>query len=279
MKPPSNPAACQPLSNEDFARLKAARPRLWTDPRQSCLTCLKRNDCTYQWYVDGSREQIETYECNCREQWLLHLWLLNAGIGLNYQRLGWDDISTNVPTPVVDAIRDYAFNAALHVSSGRNVVLWSTSAGTGKTLLMMLLSKALLAQGYAVHASQFNEVIDLFTSSWRDASEREQWNRRVRNVDVLGWDDWGKEHKGRIEMVESMVDQIIRARVSDDAPTIITTNLTPQQIQQGYGGYVMSLLSEKALFIEITGQDYRPTRLSLSQAELSKGLSRPITVV
>jgi hypothetical protein len=28
--------------------------------------------------------------CDCKEQWILHLWMLNAGIGLAYQRLGWE---------------------------------------------------------------------------------------------------------------------------------------------------------------------------------------------
>lgn len=278
MQQPPLPAACQPLSNDDFARLKAARGRLWTDPRTQCLTCSKADGNTYRWYADAERTQIETYDCDCRNQWLLHLWLLNAGIGLNYQRLSWDDVRTVAPEVRVE-IEQYALNAAAHIASGRNLVLWSSSPGTGKTLMLMLLCKALLIQGYGVQTSQFNDIIDLFTSSWRDTAEREQWNRRVRNVDVLGIDDWGKEHKGRIELVESMLDQVIRGRVSDDAPTIITTNLTPDQMQQGYGGYVMSLLSEKATFIEIKGTDFRPTRLALSHAEMKQGLTRPITVV
>lgn len=278
MKSPPNPAACQPLSNEDFARLRAARPRLWTDPAKDCLTCRKAEDRTYRWYTDGDRTGTATYECDCRAQWLLHLWMLNSGIGLNYQRLSWDDISS-IPANIVEQVQDYALRAAENVASGRNLILWSTGAGSGKTLLLMLLAKALLLQGIQVYVSQFNDIIDLFTSSWRDQAERDQWNRRVRNADVKCIDDLGKEHKGRVDLVDSMLDQVIRGRVMDDAPTIITTNLTPQQVQQNYGGYVMSLLSEKAIFIEVTGADFRPKRLVLSQAEFDLGLTRPLTVV
>ncbi|MFH8483119.1 ATP-binding protein [Streptomyces sp. NPDC018055] len=278
MKPPPLPAACTPLSNADFARLKAARPRLWTDPSASCITCLKRDGNTYRWYADTTRTEIATYECDCRAQWLLHLWFLNAGIGTNYQKLGWTDVAS-VPQDVIEKIMNYAENAARRVADGRNLILWSASPGTGKTLLLSLLLKYLMLQGIQVHFSQFNEIIDLFTSSWRDNAEREQWNRRVRNVDVLGMDDWGKEHKGRLEMVEAMVDQIIRARVSDSAPVIITSNLTPQQMQEGYGSYVMSLLTEQADFIEVTGSDFRPRRRELSSQEAELGLARPITAV
>lgn len=276
MKPPPLPAACIPPSNADFERLKTSRPRLWTDPKASCITCLKTDGNTYRWW-DERREDVVTYDCACLDQWLLHVWLLDAGIGLNYQRLSWDDIQS-VPFPVVHQVMDYAANAARTVAAGRNLVLWSQGAGTGKTLLLALLCKAFLVHGVKVHFSQFNEIIDLFTSSWRDKDEREQWNRRVRNTDVLAIDDLGKEHKGRLEMVEAMVDQVVRARVADARPTVITTNLTPQQIQDGYGGYVMSLLSEAADFIEVPGADFRPRRRELSAYEAQQGLTRPVTV-
>lgn len=267
-----------PLSNADLNRLKNARPRLWDSPDTSCITCLKQNGNTYRWFADDTRESVATYECDCRAQWLLHMWLLNAGIGTNYQKLSWNDVSA-IPAAVIGQVMDYAENAARRVADGRNLILWSASPGTGKTLLLSLLCKFLMIQGIQVHFSQFNEIIDLFTQSWRDQSEREQWNRRVRNVDVLGIDDMGKEHKGRLEMVEAMVDQIIRARVSDSAPTIITTNLTPDQMLAGYGGYVMSLLTEQADFVEVTGSDFRPRRRELSRQEADLGLARPITAV
>jgi DNA replication protein DnaC len=279
---PIPPPSCHPLSNPDFERLKASRPRLWASPKDSCLTCLKRDGRTYRWYADddaGRRtSDIVTYDCHCSHQWLMHLWFLNAGIPLNYQRLGWDDVKT-VPQPVVDQVMSYALQAARNIAAGRNLILWSKTPGTGKTLLLALLSKFLMANGFQVHFSQFNEVIDLFTSSWRDKEEREQWTRRVRNVDVLAIDDWGKENKGRIEMVESMVDQIVRSRVADAAPTVFTTNLTPQEIQSGYGVYAMSLLTEAADFIEVTGADYRPARRELTRQEADLGLARPITAV
>ncbi|MGW9067878.1 ATP-binding protein [Streptomyces yangpuensis] len=278
MRAPTLPQACSPLSDADFQRLRASRPRLWTDPRAHCITCLKQDGNSYRWYTDSSRTDISAYDCDCRSQWLMHLWLLNAGIGLNYQRLTWDDVSA-VPPNIVEQVMGYAVAAARNIAAGRSVILWSVSPGTGKTLLLSLLCKALMVQGVQIHFSQFNEIIDLFTSSWRDQAEREQWNRRVRNVDVLAIDDMGKEAKGRLEMVEAMVDQIIRARVSDSAPIAITTNLTPQQIQEGYGGYAMSLLTESADFIEVTGTDFRPQRRELSRRESELGLTRPIAVV
>jgi DNA replication protein DnaC len=281
LKRPPPPPSCHPLSDPDFKRLKATRPRLWTSPKDTCLTCLKQNGQTYRWYAeqDGRRtDEIATYECQCQQQWLLHLWFLNAGIPLNYQRLGWDDVRA-VPEHIVAEVMDYALQAARRIAAGRNLVLWSKNPGTGKTLLLALLAKFLMANGWQVHFSQFNEVLDLFTSSWRDKDEKEHWTRRVRNVDILAMDDMGKENKGRIDVVDDMVDRIIRSRVSDAAPTIITSNRSPQEIQEGYGAYAMSLLTETADFIEVTGTDYRPVRRELSRQEAELGLARPITAV
>ncbi|GAA1978844.1 ATP-binding protein [Kitasatospora viridis] len=279
LTPAPAPRACKPLSNHDFARLRAARPRLWLDPTTSCVTCLKQNGNTYRWWdYQTAPPEVATWNCSCTDQWLMHLWMLNAGIGLAYQRLDWED-ATAVPEHVRDQIMQYAVNGARNIAQGRNLILWSPDAGTGKTLLLTLLAKALMAQARDVFTAQFNSIIDLFTGGWRDETERAEWNRRVHASEVLAIDDLGKEHKGRLEMVESMVDQVIRSRAANSQPVILTTNLTPHQIQDGYGGYVMSLLSEQSDFIEVSGADFRPRRREISRQEADLGLTRPITVV
>lgn len=280
---PQAPAACQPLTNTDFERLIAARPDLWLNPRKTCITCLKHTkgpdaEQTFLWWADPERTEAAVYACDCDSQWLMHLWMLNAGIGLAYQRMDWEDV-TSVPASVCEEVMAYAVQGARNVAQGRNLILWSPDAGTGKTLLMTLLIKALMAQGIAAYFAQFNDVIDLFTGSWRDEEERAEWDRRVRNVGVLAMDDIGKEHKGRSDLVESMVDQVIRYRVANSKPVFLTTNYTPEKIQQGYGGYVMSLLSEQADFIQLPGQDFRPRRRDIARREAALGLARPITVV
>lgn len=279
---PPLPAACTPLLNEDLARLRTARPRLWTNPAERCLTCLHETtggERTYQWWTDPQRSGTDTYECRCRDQWLMHCWLLDAGIGLAYQRLSWDDV-TAVPGRVQDQVMTYAVQGQRNVATGRNLVLWSQNPGTGKTLLLTLLIKTLMAsQGVDAHFAQFQDIIDLHTGGWRKEDERAHFTRRVRNVGILGIDDIGKEHAGRSEIVDPMVDQIIRARVADSLPVAITTNKTPDELRAVYGGGAMSLLTEQADFIEVTGADFRPQRNIDSQREAALGLSRPITVV
>ncbi len=279
---PPLPAACVPLLNEDLARLRAARPRLWGNPAERCLTCLhetKQGDHTYRWWADPEQTEVATYECRCRDQWQLHCWLLDAGIGLAYQRLSWDDV-TAVPAHIQDQVMTYAVNGQRNVATGRNLVLWSKEPGTGKTLLLTLLIKTLMAsQGLDAHFAQFQDIIDLHTGGWRKEEERAHFTRRVRNIGILGIDDIGKEHPGRSEIVDPMVDQIIRARVADSLPVVISTNKTPDELRALYGDYAMSLLAEQADFIEVTGTNFRPQRNAASQREADLGLSRPITVV
>ena len=39
---------------------------------------------------------------------------------------------------------------------------------------------------------------------------------------------------------------------------LFTTNLTMSQLERGYGGAVLSLLREKSVVFEFTGEDFRP---------------------
>jgi DNA replication protein DnaC len=185
--------------------------------------------------------------------------MLNAGINTEYQRLLWDDM-THVNLDAQDQVGEYITNLDYNIRIGRGLILWSKTPGTGKTLLGSLIVKRSLARGVDCYLTQFNEMLDIFTSGWRDEDERAWFIRRIRNVTLLAVDDIGKESGGRSNVVDSMFDTVMRHRVASGLPTLITTNLTPKEIQQGYGMYVMSLLSEQCEDIEVPGMDYRPKK-------------------
>ncbi len=124
-------------------------------------------------------------------------------------------------------------------------------------MLATLLLKSLLASGADCYFTQFNEMLTFFSDGWRDAEEKAWFTKKVRNAGVLVVDDMGREYKGRSEIAEAMFDTVIRARVAASRPTIITTNYTPEQMLQGYGGNILSLLSEVNVEVHLPGADYR----------------------
>ncbi len=248
----SPPPGLRTLTDPEAARLRKQYPDLWADPKKTCLTCSKTGSFKYR---DGA--QIVDVVCDCLTQWKMHRWMLNAGIGLRYQRLSWLDAS-GVRADVQRQVFEYFEQAEANLATGTGITFWSKDKGTGKTLLSTLLVKSLMTRGADVYFTQFNEMLDFFSDGWRDAEEKAWFVKKVRNAGVLVADDMGREYKGRSEVAEAMFDTVIRARVAASRPTFITTNYTPEEMLQGYGGNVLSLLSEVNIEVHVPGADYRP---------------------
>lgn len=269
---PEVPDPCRPLNMVDLERLRQQHPDLWMDPNNACITCNKQP-------VFRARYQGEVQDmvCNCVNQWLMHLWMHNSGIGTHYQRLSWSDV-THVPQNVVDEVFDYLDHAEGNLTGGHGLTLWSPSKGTGKTMLLTLVLKRLLREGYRCYFVTFQDMLDYYTGTWRNADERAWFVRKVRNAQVLAIDDIGRESKGRENITEAMFDQVLRPRVAADTPTLISTNFTPEQMYQGYGGNVLSLLSQANHKIEVPGADFRPIQRQQADHDILHGVRRPLVV-
>jgi DNA replication protein DnaC len=264
------PPAIRTLSAEDTARLRRRYPDLQMS-LQACRTCRGRKV-----YRAWNGLDVAEMDCRCEDQFKLHRALLNAGIELNYQRLSWTDC-TGVEENILPAVLDYADRADGYVDNGMGLLLHGEK-GTGKTLLITLLMKMLLAKGFDIQFVTFQELIDIYTQTWRDTEEKAWFDKRVRNAGILGIDDVGRENKGRMEIVESMFDHIIRARVSAARPTLITTNRSMDEFRTFYQSNVMSLLDESSIKIPFAGEDYRPQLNEMRIREAREGIVRPIVL-
>ena len=278
---PPNPDACLPLDDESFHRLKRQHGEsLWGRPHP-CKTCGDRG--SFQQRLSSDRRPfpfgspIVTVECNCEQQWLLHLWLLNAGIGLSYQRLSLSDVPSERLAFVMEALT-YMDRIEGNLRLGLGLMLWSELRGTGKTLVATLALKKALALGYDGYFTTFPDMLDMYQSTWRDKEEKAWFDRRVRNVQFLVIDDIGKEGPQRSRDVsESMVDAVIRARNAASLPTIITTNLSPEEVDQGYS--VASLLAGTVKPVHVVGQDYRQVQREQADQDVVDDVYRPVVMV
>lgn len=272
---PLNPATCRTLTDEEFNNLKRLDPSIWRSPSKTCKTCSKKGPIKI---LDRSTFQIREVECNCKEQWKLHLWFLNAGIGTRYQRLAWDD-ADGVSPSVKSSVLGWLNDSEHYLSLGRGLTLWSPNRGTGKTMLAALCGKYLMAEGHDVFMSIFSDLIDRAQDGWRDKEARNWFEARIKNAPVLIMDDIGRENQARAELVESMLDPIIRWRVANERPTIITTNFDQSKMQGRYGANILSLLNEANEKIEVSGTDYRSENVEeRARNEAKLGIRRPIVV-
>lgn len=291
---PEPPPSIRPLTDEQLNWLRQRHSDLPVS-LADCVTCSGRK--TFQFYVPGQREEIATYDCRCADQFLLNRAFLYAGVGVNYQRLGWDDFA-DLPENIRGAAADYLAKNDDFVHAGIGIIAHG-SMGNGKSLFGNLLMKALISYSHDGFVTTFNELLQTLQGGWKDKEERMVFHRRVKNAGVLMIDDLGRESKREIlvgkeeaettgktvgrhkitrSWTETSFEEIIRHRVANSKPTFITTNVGIDRIEECYGGHVLSLLRERSVVIPFTGADYRSDMKTRLLSEVSRGIRRPVVI-
>lgn len=253
------------ITQTDSTRLYQDFPRLEKGPDQFCPTCGKHG--TYFW-------KGQAHQCNCYRQLQLHKHYLVAGIGVTYQRLDWEDYEG--PDEIVEAMRKYLEGHANFVSRGIGLLIAGTY-GAGKTMLTTLLLKELVKLGYKCYSTTFANTVEAFTAGWKSTEDQRYFQQKFVNSDVLLLDDLGREFRSKSGLNETTFDNILRTRVQSGRPTFITTNMDLSELEEGYGGAVLSLLREVSLEYEFESvEDYRPKAQKRTLRELREGEVRPI---
>lgn len=252
------------LPQEEVDRLLRENPHLKDDPSKFCPTCHTKG--TYLW---RGRE----HQCDCQLQLQLYKHYLSAGVGVTYQRLGWSDFKGSKET--LEEVAKYVFKHEEYIARGVGLILVG-SFGTGKTMLANLALKEFVKSGYTCYATTFANTVDMLTTGWYDIAERQFFRKKFISSEVLLLDDLGREFRTKSGLSETTFDSILRQRVQGGRPTFITTNMDVDELEEGYGSAVLSLLSESSVVVKIEGDDFRPVASSRTREEIDLGEIRPI---
>lgn len=285
---PVLPSHIRSLSTEDSKRLNIEIPDKF-DPKTNCITC--RGKKIFQWYDYASMEyskdpfEITDFMCPCQEQYLLYRYMLNCGIGVTYQRLSWRDLVNPLPEPILY----YLQNMGKYIDAGMGLVL-DGKHGNGKSMISLLICKEAIANGVECHFNTFSEMISRFTSGWYDAEDKIWYHKKVKNATLLIIDEVGKEYRPNKLTKEgeqipqaiaaNLLDEVLRHRLAQALPTIITTNLSFYEVGRRYGeaGSMASLLKERSVSYHFQGEDFRESANKRFQEEIKLGLTRPIVL-
>lgn len=136
--------------------------------------------------------------------------------------------------------------------------------GAGKSYMSFCIANELLSKGIPVIATSSINLINKIYESYRnygDEGEVEIINQ-LKNASLLVLDDLGAEHDGRTGKEKQIIYSVIDLRIRANKPTIITTNLTPKQLEAkltGTDGVTRTYdrIIEACPPIEVTGKSRR----------------------
>lgn len=172
----------------------------------------------------------------------------------NLPELYWDVAFKNVPQEAKyrPMIQRYVKNIIEVGGEGMGLFLWSIKNGTGKTSLAALVMRQFLKHGASGYYCRCDELMDdvIKNKMFDEFTTVRDW---VRTCDVLVLDDVGKEHKGASGYAENLIESVIRDRVQRKRATLISTNLSPDQIPKMYSKDLADVMKEAFYIVNVLG--------------------------
>ena len=197
----------------------------------------------------------------CRQEQKKELTFLSAGReSFDQFRL---DYYSDKPTPAgfvprvimektYQTCRRYAFG--FHNKAGN--LLFSGNTGLGKTFLSACIARAVADQGYSV---VYESAGRLFQTLEKARFEANDENRRAAakyaECDLLIVDDLGTELPG--QFVTAALYSLINDRLLECRPTIISTNLSEEELVRRYNPQIASRLRGSYKRVAFVGDDIR----------------------
>lgn len=247
------------ISAERAAILReAGLPSDYLEPQYECPQCRDTG------YVEGKK-------CRCFLQKELELLYHQSGIrerlktenfdsctDLCYSDTGTVEGTSRTPREVMDhVIEECKRYAAEFDSRGGNLVLYG-STGVGKTFLAGCIARELIE---TYHSVVYLSAPDLFDSMAKDRFRRDEEEtaegstQSILDCDLLIIDDLGTEMIN--SWTNSQLFYCLNKRLLAGRSTVITTNLTPNQLSREYSDRVGSRLVESFRFLSFPPGDVR----------------------
>lgn len=202
------------------------------------------------WRLDSTFRYLGTeHPCDCAWQDELRRRYLLADIPRQYWTYGFDEYYGDPGAWMM--AEDYLQYWPSYRDSGLGLEYHSITMGTGKTFLLTYVARQLIQVGVDVYYRPFRDIMGLYQG------DQEATRERLQDCTVLALDEVGKALSGpQGEYFAMEFENLIRDRIDSNRVTLMTTNLTPRQLDEHYPR-TYSLLSVKQQRYAIDGIDVR----------------------
>lgn len=166
--------------------------------------------------------------------------------------------SDNENEKIMTAMRNYAANFDEFYKQGKGLILFGP-VGTGKTFAAACIANAVIDKGYPVLLTSFSRIAD---TVWGMGEGKQDYYDSFNRYPLLILDDLAAERK--TEYMQEIVFKVVDSRDRAGLPTIITTNLTAEQIKNPADlSYqrTFSRLLKMCLPVKVEGKDRRAEKL------------------
>lgn len=160
---------------------------------------------------------------------------------------------------------NYVENFAEMRRRGKGLLMFGT-VGTGKTFYSACIVNALIDKGYPCMITNFARLVNTISGMY---DGKQQYIDGLNRFDLLVIDDLAAERN--TEYMNEIVYNIIDSRYRAGLPTIITTNLSADEIKNPADiskQRTYSRLLEMCVPVEVEGRDRRRAKLIEDHAEL-----------
>lgn len=225
-------------------------PETYLEPQYFCVACEDKG------YVNGRR-------CQCLDNVLKKLAVesLNNTSGINL--CSFDSFNLSY-YPIDNGIRDqmkttyeYCLHYARTFSPSSKSIFMLGMTGLGKTHLSLAIAAEVLANGYSVAYDSIVNYLRLIEKEHfrRNASDESDTMDLLLSTDLLILDDLGSEFSSSFYV--ATIYNLINTRLNRNLPTIISSNLTPKELQDRYEDRMVSRLFAIYDYLRFVGNDIR----------------------
>ncbi len=230
---------------------KIGLPEDYTDIHYTCALC---SDTGY----------VDTKMCKCMRELLITENIKSSGIGNLMEKQSFDNFSLDHLDRESDDYKQMKRNkkkcrefAENFTTDGKNL-LFIGKTGTGKTHLSTAIAKTVVEKGYEVLYDSAQNIVsdfehDRFKSGY---GPYEPKGDKYLECDLLIIDDLGTEFANQFTL--SALYNLINTRMNKSLSTVISTNLTAEDLQKKYEDRIYSrLLGGNSQIIMFKGPDMR----------------------
>ena len=198
----------------------------------------------------------------CRQEQKKELTFLSAGresfdqFRLDYYSDRVDPHAGFSPRSMMEKTYQNCRRYAMGFTMKAGNLLFSGNTGLGKTFLSACIARSVADQGFSV---VYESAGHLFSALEKARFENNEENRRAaakyRECDLLILDDLGTELPG--QFVTAALYSLVNVRLLENKPTIISTNLSEEELVRRYNPQIASRLRGSYRRMAFVGDDIR----------------------